>query len=413
MSVRLRCTTTFGLKWHTTCMLAHSAVTDLMPFRPLKCRGGMRTVMITGDHHNTAIAVAKDVGMVRSEEHLLLIDTTTQARTLPSAQSLAAGQAANMHEPLMSAKSRVRFDLDSGQAQASPDSTSVASAVGSLQAGSVGSINDLLLHRDSTPIRANVDPAQVENSSPASSASLSRESASARVHKAGKSFRGSSQKQCVVSDLTAALGNGTNQAAVGLDSSLKGCTQEVSTSALVHDSQSRPLAEQPSISSTALVDSGSFQEPCLPKAGVPSASTLEGVSWVRCWDHHSYSMAQAVTAMAEGHLQCAVTGAAFAHLLQHASGLVIEAVMRNAVVFARMRPQQKGQVMDLLASRGLRHTYQGQSRQLSVSSGHHNHCKCWFKCCYKCYNRCKLHVPRCGNVLESTAAWQYHDSQSA
>jgi len=115
----------------------------------------MRTVMITGDHHNTAIAVAKDVGMVRSEENLLLIDTTTQARPFPSAQSLASGQAANIHEPLMSAKSRVRFDLDSGQAQAGPDSTSVASAVGSLHAGSVGSINDLLLHRDSTPIRAN------------------------------------------------------------------------------------------------------------------------------------------------------------------------------------------------------------------------------------------------------------------
>lgn len=403
MSVRLRCTTTFGLKWLTTCILAHSAVTDLMPFRPLKCRGGMRTVMITGDHHNTAIAVAKDVGMVRSEENLLLIDTTTQAKPLPSAQPLASGQAANMHEPLMSAKSRVRFDLDSGQAQAGPDSTSVASAMGSLHAGSVGSSNDLLLHRESTSIRANVDPAQVENSSPASSASLSRESASARVHKAGKSFRGSSQKQCVVSDLTAASGNGTDQAAVGLDSSLKGCMQEVSTSALVHDSQSRPLAEQPSISSTAPVDSGSFQEACLPQAGAPLASTLEGVSWVTCWDDHSYSMAQAVTTMAEGHLQCAVTGAAFAHLLQHASGLVIEAIMRNAVVFARMRPQQKGQVMDLLASRGLRLTCQGQSRQLLVSSVITHIASVASNAvtsCYKCCYRCKLHMQRCMSLQQ-------------
>ncbi len=171
-----------------------------------------------------------------------------------------------------------------------------------------------------------------------------------------------------MSDLTAASGNGTDLAAVGLDSSLKGCTQEVSTSALVHGSQSRRLAEQPSISSTALVDSSSFQEPCLPKAGAPWATTLEGLSWVRCWDDHSYSMVQAVTAIAAGHLQCAVTGAAFAHLLQHAPVLVIETVMRNAVVFARMRPHQKGQVMDLLASRGLRHTCHGQSRQLSVSS---------------------------------------------
>ncbi len=367
--------------------------------------------MITGDHHNTAIAVAKDVGMVRTEENLLLIDTTTPARPLPPAQSLVWGQAATTHEPLMTAKSRVRFDLDSEQAQAGLDNTS---AMVSLHAGSAGSINDLLLHRDSTPIRANVDPAQVGISSPASSAILSRESASARVHKVGDSFQGGPQKQCVASDLTAASGNGTDQAAVAVDSSLKGCAQEVSTSALVHDSQSRPLADQPSVSSTALVDSGSFQEACLPQAGAPLASTLEGVSWVRCWDDHSYSMAQAVTAMAEGHLQCAVTGSAFAHLLQHASGLVIEAVMRNAVVFARMRPQQKGQVMDLLASRGLRHTCQGQSRQLTVSSVITHIASVASNAvasCYKCCNRCKLHMQRCmsQHQLDSTMTASHRD----
>ncbi len=182
MSVRLRCTVTFGPKWHPACILAHTAV-SLMPLRPLKCRGGMRTVMITGCHHTTAIAVAKDVGMVKPEADLLLIDTTAQARPCPSAQPLASGQAVDMHEPLTSPKSPVRFDLDSGQAQAGPDSASVASAPGSLQAGSVGSHNGLLLHRDSTPTGGNVDSAQVDKNSPAvsvSSASLSTQGASTR-----------------------------------------------------------------------------------------------------------------------------------------------------------------------------------------------------------------------------------------
>lgn len=74
-----------------------------------------------------------------------------------------------------------------------------------------------------------------------------------------------------------------------------------------------------------------------------------------------------MTAMAEGHLQCALTGAALDYLLQRCPVSMIETVMRTAVVFARMKHHQKGQVMGLLGSAGLHYAFQGHSRHLAVS----------------------------------------------
>ena len=38
-------------------------------------RGGVRTVMITGDYHLTGLAVAKEVGMVAPQSQVVIIDT--------------------------------------------------------------------------------------------------------------------------------------------------------------------------------------------------------------------------------------------------------------------------------------------------------------------------------------------------
>ena len=53
-------------------------------------------------------------------------------------------------------------------------------------------------------------------------------------------------------------------------------------------------------------------------------------------------------------------------MLQQANLAVVETLMRNTVVFARMKSHQKGQVMDLLSSRGLHQSYQGQQRHIPV-----------------------------------------------
>jgi magnesium-transporting ATPase (P-type) len=74
-----------------------------------------------------------------------------------------------------------------------------------------------------------------------------------------------------------------------------------------------------------------------------------------------------VCASVQGQAQCCVTGPAFQHMLQQDDLSVVETVMSNVVVFARMRSHQKGQVMDLLGERGLHQTFKGQSRRVPVS----------------------------------------------
>ena len=67
-------------------------------------------------------------------------------------------------------------------------------------------------------------------------------------------------------------------------------------------------------------------------------------------------------------MQCAVTGEAFEMLLQLKEASLLETVMRNAVIFSRMQPHQKGQVMDLLGGRGIHQPNQGNPRHIQVGN---------------------------------------------
>lgn len=79
----------------------------------------------------------------------------------------------------------------------------------------------------------------------------------------------------------------------------------------------------------------------------------------------------AMTALAEGSMQCAVTSDAFEMLLHMQETSLLETVMRSAAVFSRMQPRQKGHVMDLLGRRGIHQPYQGNSRHIQVGLSQH------------------------------------------
>jgi len=101
------------------------------------------------------------------------------------------------------------------------------------------------------------------------------------------------------------------------------------------------------------------QDPC---AGL--CFTYEGYSP----QDEPHSALQALQSIAQGQAQCCVTGQAFDHMLQHAEpAALVQTVMQNAVVFARMRSHQKGQVMELLSSRGLHQIVDDQKRHIPVS----------------------------------------------
>lgn len=94
-------------------------------------------------------------------------------------------------------------------------------------------------------------------------------------------------------------------------------------------------------------------------------ASCEGLVFVlQSIDHvEEVNAQQAITSLAQGSVKCCMTGPAFEVLLQ-AEAAVVHAVMSSVVVFARMRGQQKGQVMDLLGRRGIHLTLQGQQRYI-------------------------------------------------
>ncbi len=96
-------------------------------------------------------------------------------------------------------------------------------------------------------------------------------------------------------------------------------------------------------------------------------ATLGGLKFIQAEGNLECEAGWALTALAEGHLQCTVTGDAFDHVLQLGDISLLESVMRNAVVFARMKPHQKGQVVDLLSATGIHQLFDGQPRHIQVS----------------------------------------------
>lgn len=92
--------------------------------------------------------------------------------------------------------------------------------------------------------------------------------------------------------------------------------------------------------------------------------TLEGKQTA----YHGEDALQALTSVAQGCAQCCVTGPAFAQMLGRADHSVLDMVLQNVVVFARMQPQQKGQVMELLGARGLHLVLDGQQHHIQVAA---------------------------------------------
>ena len=106
---------------------------------------------------------------------------------------------------------------------------------------------------------------------------------------------------------------------------------------------------------------GPADPPATPRA------SLAGLRFVQAQSNQDCEASRALTALTEGRLQCAVTGDAFDHVLRLGNTALLESIMRNAVVFARMKPHQKGQVVDLLGATGIHQLFNGQPRHIQVA----------------------------------------------
>ena len=240
-------------------------------------------MMITGDYHHTAIAVAKDVGMIKAEGKVLVIDTTSWAEA---------------HRTSMSRWRSHRIDQRPAQ-------------------------RPLLTQLSFTP----------------------------------------TSTQRLVSTLHRHSGCGSGTAS---------SSRQVTWSQLPEDNL--PISQHPVSSSQASVSHVELtraepdwqlahREPILsparthkPHLLLPELKFSQGLQ-----------LSEALAALAEGQTQCAVTGEALDFLLQHHDVSVLDTVMRSAVVFSRMKPYQKGQVMDLLGTRGIQQLVDGQLHTIEVS----------------------------------------------
>ena len=126
-------------------------------------------------------------------------------------------------------------------------------------------------------------------------------------------------------------------------------------------------------------------QPSSPPSPAPG---IDGLRFVLGLGTKTMSPNQALTALAEGQVQCAITGAAFQHLLESSDLDALEIVMRSVVVFARMQPHQKGRAVELLTIKGVHQMHNGSSRHVQVAPCYA--CCCYACCCYACFAYCCL-----------------------
>ena len=263
-------------------------------------------MMITGDYHHTAIAVAKHIGMIKAQGQLVVIDTVGQAESAVAVSSSAISCLKHL------------ATIPAQQAGAAQQHLTWQPPVTRLVSKRVSCAQNPAAEEEQEQHRLSAnDQSQGDDRQADSAAAIACEP-------------GVLQSQQL---------------------SAQDCSPAESPVDVLLYSVSTSYASMPVSIPTP---------PGNPKPGTLKGLRLSTSSGEMC------DPSEALSAMAEGQMQCAVTGNALERLLQLSDLSVLETVMRSAVVFSRMQPHQKGQVMDLLGMMGVHQIFNGQSRFIPV-----------------------------------------------
>ena len=318
--------------------------------------------MITGDYHHTGIAVCRDVGMLKPQGKVLVIDTipavSSQSRLFatklqPGLSSKCTASSIMHHRSTAAVKRSVSFasrlndpgcDLEDHDQDHGQDDQ----RVGLITTAAERRGADLLGQADSFEIESDILQQQ--------QSVLPQPSTIARM----KSLPwGSGSIPVELSNVQ----DGCNQSVQHVKPQLSTIARMRST--LFGASTQAAAAEEEEGRNGA----GRHKRVRLPLAvAIPPAAPehpLEGLRFL-INGQETLEPSEALTALAEGQMQCAVTGDALEHLLQHHDLSVLETIMRSVVVFSRMQPHQKGQVMDLLGMQGIHQLFSGRTRYIPV-----------------------------------------------
>ena len=301
--------------------------------------------MVTGDYINTAMAVAKDLGMADSTKPVLLIEARAQ-RTQPGGISKTTLSPSPL--PLNSTFQSAHYTTTAAAQQ--NGAHSMQAAMKTLPAKDSG--GERLSLEESAAIQhapsLELDPALYCTRRHVDFAAMQPEQLLSQHH-AHQPSDLAPQRSTLISCLSSSLHKGS----------------PYQTPFSSHSHQPLLATDTHSISTASTPPAC---RPCLapgPTPPDPPSAPLR-LKFLDASTGLEMVQAQAVLALAEDRMQCAVTGDSFDKLLQQSDVSVVELVMRNAVVFARMKPHQKGQVMDLLGRRGLYQMFQGRPRHVQV-----------------------------------------------
>ena len=312
-------------------------------------------MMITGDYHHTALAVARDVGMLKPLDSVVIIDVATASQQPANPSLLSPQPVGSALSPHALASSRVsqqtlaaRSACDSGHCHSHGDEQRVALTAAPVEAQCMKT--QQVSWGDSLGSKAE---AELTDEALVPSQPL------ARVKKKPKlsALQTPDEKACPNWMLLHPAQKPSRLISPG-------------SPGPAHAKSKHPFSLL-QLPSGDIANAKSVYPPQQPAMLTPPGRAPGLTFRTTAETLGPLSASEALAALAQGQLRCAVTGDAFEHLLQYPDLSVLETVLCSAVVFSRMQPHQKGQVMDLLSSRGIHQMFEGRPRHIQVC----------FQCC--------------------------------
>ena len=321
--------------------------------------------MVTGDHYLTAQAVAQVTGMLnykRKHVHIAQLEggwmheSIQQSPSVSSIEKVVSPPLDRLGQPLRT-KSALPAGFASAMADLVPDTSS------SFRSSSLNKI-------DSASAKLQ----------PLSGVSRSKLSSKPLVPKPAlpSSPRDTLQASQLVTDRPALLPNELTQsgqqrsqittqtAKASSQPDPKAVQTDLSVFALAHARSHEPyFFDQLTAQGGSSVSESVLLDPTLALDSADEEPSPIGLSCFVVEDGHLMPLGcrDAYALIAEGH-QCTITGSVFAYLLQHAEPTLLETVLRNVAVCARMKSHQKAQLVQLLGTHGLTVS---SNRRLKVS----------------------------------------------
>ena len=278
------------------------------------CRGRLHTIMVTGDHHLTAMAVAQATGMLNFKCPRVLL-ALSDAMFVPDVSS--PGSSTGPADTLGQRRTQSSTPLDlkahaAWDSQAQPSSSSRSKSLSQVELSALKGVSGVGF--SSKPL---VPKPALQPIIPPQAA-----------HKA-------------VSQLPASRADAQQQQPPQIDGFSQSLFRARSTEPFTHSQLSAPISAD---------DLAHLQQP----ASAEPDPGQDELTFFMADEAKLVMMSckEAFAMIATGH-QCVITGSVFDYLVHQADPSLLKTGLHNVAVCARMKAQQKAQLVNLLSDQGL------------------------------------------------------------